>query len=65
MICSFVSYNVKNHIFEIQREKCTHGVFMSVFSWNWHFKCHLDGDGPLQWDCAMLGRMLVMGTTQR
>lgn len=37
-----LSYNVKEHIFEIQREKRTRGVFMSVFSWNWH----LDGDSP-------------------
>lgn len=64
MICSFVSYNIKDHIFEIQREKCTHGVFMSVFSWNRHLKCHLDGDSALQWDCVTLGEMLVTGSTQ-
>lgn len=64
MICSFVSYKVKDHIFDIQREKCTHGVFMSLFSWNCHLKCHLDGDGPLQRDSVMLGKTLVTGLMQ-
>lgn len=48
LICSFASYNSMDHVSEIQREKCTHGVFMSVFSWNEHFKCHLGAEGPLQ-----------------
>lgn len=63
-ICSFASCNVEDHIFEIQREKRTPGVFMSVFSWNWHLKCHLDGDGPLQRDRETLGKMLVVGPMQ-
>jgi len=63
MICSFVSCNVKDHIFEIQREKRTHRVVTSVFSWNRYLKCHLDGDGPLQRDCVTLGKMLAMGPT--
>lgn len=64
MICSFVSYYVKDHIFEIQREKCTYTVFMLLFSWNWHLKCHQDGDGPLQRDCETSGKTLVVGPPQ-
>lgn len=64
MICSFVSYYVKDHIFEIQREKCTYTVFMSLFSWNWHLKCHQDGDSPLQRDCETSGKTLVVGPPQ-
>lgn len=48
LICSFASYNSTDHVSETQREKHTHGVFMSIFSWNGHLKCHLGAEGPLQ-----------------
>lgn len=60
MICSFASHNGQDHNFEIQREKCTHGVFMLVLSWNRHFKSHLGPVGPPQWDCVTLDKMTVM-----
>lgn len=59
-IHSFASHNGQDHNFEIQREKCTHGVFKPVFSWNRHFKSRLGRVGPLRRDCVTLDKMMAI-----
>lgn len=63
MICSFVSYNGKDRIFDIPREKyvptLVHSSQIPMYlHWNWHWR---DGEGPLQWNCVVLGKTLVVG----